>query len=482
MTTVLTSMGQPTTLRQRIWNYCKTDLFMRTKSFLLDTWSAYSKPIPENARECLSLLVLCSCIALSTGGLLYNWLSASLRYEFHLAVGISVGFSLLMLFTLVLMHPVRCMVTISVPTLGTKQGRRLLLSTCFMIITFNIIPNIINNIETIVQVLQCISLTSAESLFNSTALLREASHDFCHAVSRVADRMAEVTFQSNKRRLEFVVHFEESTVRNQMHGATQKIKDDFSAVEKLIGNSMLMSNRVIAGIFIFYLFFGSAWYLKCYLTDLSFDNIYITKNLERMAFRNNTTHLLTSASKKLIKSTGLKLSKREVFTCLLRIIVLSFFLLSTLVIIVTDHIAFHLAVEVENWVHKFPTVPMTLDIAYSAKISFVAASLIPIKVPDINVISFNKRYQRDFAYISADCTFKSNPPNTLVTITVGFMYCIVYAMVFLETYAHRLCRKISASFFEEQEEQRVLYLYNKILQKHQKKQEIFGHHDEERNP
>nr|XP_033770857.1 osteoclast stimulatory transmembrane protein [Geotrypetes seraphini] len=468
-------MGEPATaLRQRIRNYCRTDLFMRLKGFLLDAWSAYSKPVPENSRECLSLLALCSCIALSTGGLLYNWLSASLQYPCHLAVGISISFSLLMLFALALMHPVRCVVTVTVPTLGTKQGRRLLLSTCFMIITFNIVHNIISNIKAILQVLKCISLTSAESLFNSTVLLREASHDFSRAVSRVADKMAEVAFKSNNRRFEFAVHFEESTVRNQMLAATQKIKDDFSAVEELVESTVLISNRVIAGIFVFYLLFESAWYLKCYLTDLNFDNIYITKNLEHLAFRKNTTHLLTSAPKRLIKSTGLKLSKQEVFKCFLRILLLSSFLLLTLMIIATDHIAFHLAVAVENWVHKFPTVPMNLDIAYSAKISFVAANLIPIKVPDISVMSFNKRYQRDLTYVSADCTFQSNPPNNAMAITVGLMFCIVYAMVFLETYAHRLCRKISASFFEKREEERVRYLYNKILQKHQKKQAIFG--------
>ncbi|XP_029467849.1 osteoclast stimulatory transmembrane protein [Rhinatrema bivittatum] len=457
-------------------------MFARMKNFLLDTWSAYSKPVPETSKECLSLLLLCSCIALSTGGLLYNWMSASLQYKFHLAVEISTSFSFLILVILLLMHPVRCMVTIIVPTLGTKQGRRLLLSTCFMIITFVIVPNIISNIETILQVLKCISLTSSESLLNSTVLLREASHDFGRVVTSVADKMEELILRSNERRLEFVVHVEDSVVRNQMLMATKKIKDDFSAVEELVEKTTLISNRVIAGLFIFYLLFQSVWYLKNYLTDLSFDNIYITNNLEHLALKKNASHILTSSSTKLIRSTGLKLSRQEVFTCLLHIMIISLFLLLTLMIIATDHIVFHLAMAVENWVHYFPTIPMTLDISYSARISFVATKLIPIfKVPEVNAISFDKSYQRDVTYISADCIVKSNPPNNFVAVTVGFMYCTVYAMIFLETYAHRLCRKISASFFKNQEEQRVLYLYNKILRKHQKKQVAFGYCQEECN-
>lgn len=58
------------------------------------------------------------------------------------------------------------------------------------------------------------------------------------------------------------------------------------------------------------------------------------------------------------------------------------------------------------------------------------------------------------------------PPNPSVLLVVGLLFCILYATVFLETYAHRLCRKIAGSFFESQEEKRALYLYKKLSRKH----------------
>uniref|UniRef100_A0A8C4W7I2 Osteoclast stimulatory transmembrane protein n=1 Tax=Gopherus evgoodei TaxID=1825980 RepID=A0A8C4W7I2_9SAUR len=303
------------------------NLFPKIQEVMLDAWSAYSKPVPSSCSELLTLFLQCCCIAVLTGGLLYNWLFSSLEYPFHLSSAIAISFSLLLLLILFLVHPVRCMFTIIIPTLGTKQGRRLLLSTCFMIVAVNTIPNIMDNIKTIVQVIKCICKNYSESLLTSTILLGKASMQFDN----------------------FLI---------------QKINDDISAVELLVKQALLVANRVAAGFFLFYLLFESAWYLKSYLTNLRFDNIYITKKLKVWAVDKKAAHLLTSLPKKLIRSTGLKLSREEMMLCLVRMMLPSLVLMVTAVIIATDYITFHLADTAMNEVAQFPTVPITLNIKY----------------------------------------------------------------------------------------------------------------------
>ncbi|KAG6933869.1 osteoclast stimulatory transmembrane protein [Chelydra serpentina] len=433
---------------------------------MLDAWSAYSKPVPSSCSELLTLFLQCCCIAVLTGGLFYNWMFSSLEYPFHLSSAIAVSFSLLLLLILFLVHPIRCMFTIIIPTLGTKQGRRLLLSTCFMIVAVNIIPNIMDNIKTILQVIKCICKNSSDSLLNSTTLLGKASTQFGHQIKEVTDKLADNALKPRNGHFQYT----------QVLIASQKIKDDFSAVELLVKQTLLVANRVAAGFFLFYLLFESAWYLKSYLTNLRFDNIYITKKLEGLAVDKKAAHLLTRSPKKLIRSTGLKLSREEMVMCLLRMMLLTLVLMLTAVIIATDYIAFHLADTAVNEVAQFPSVPITLNIKYDAKISilpFIWKIFNGVISGEKSIANFERTYQQNLTFISADCTMKlPSPPNNFVALAVGMLYCIIYAMIFLETYAQRLCRKISASFFERQEEHRVQYLYRELLRKHKKEQQL----------
>lgn len=84
---------------------------------------------------------------------------------------------------------------------------------------------------------------------------------------------------------------------------------------------------------------------------------------------------------------------------------------------------------------------------------------------------FEGSYQHYLTFSSAHCRVSPpKPPNPSVLLVVGLLFCILYATVFLETYAHRLCRKIAGSFFESWEEKRALYLYKKLSRKHKEKQ------------
>nr|XP_056700856.1 osteoclast stimulatory transmembrane protein [Euleptes europaea] len=458
-----------------VWTYSQDILFPLIEAFTLEVWLAYSAPLPSNLNQLLSLFLMCCCIAVSTGGLFYHWMFSSLQYSFQFSAATAAAVSLLALLTLFLVHPVRCMFTMMVPTLGTKQGQRLLLSACFMIVAANIVPNIMSNIQAILQVIKCICKNSSESLLISTHLLGNASWDFSHYLKEVIDYMPNQIVKPRDGHMQFETHNNSFLLTRKMIYASQGIKEDFSHIEMQAQKVTLMANRVIAGFFLFFLIFESACYLKSYLTDLQFDNIYITKKLEDLAQKNEAAHLLVCSPKKLIKSTGFKLTREELMTCLRHMIPLTLMLILTLVIIATDFIAFHLAQATVTEVSGLPVVPIKFQIKYDVKLTWLKfwGKIFNGAFPTGQSLSpFESSYRQNLTFASADCSMKwPCPPNVSVIFAVGLLYCIIYAMIFLETYSHRLCRKISASFFQNREDQRVQYLYRKLVKKHKRKEQ-----------
>ncbi|NXN95485.1 OCSTP protein, partial [Rhinopomastus cyanomelas] len=439
-----------------------------------DLWSVFSKPVPANSRDLWTLFLQCSCITAVIGGLFYNWLFASLEYSWSLSTAVAISFSLLLLLVLFFVHPARCVFSMMMPVLGTKQGRKLLLSTCTMIVVVNITPNILSNVKTILQVIQCICKNSSESLLNSTALLDRASWEFGDKIQVLVNYIK--IYAPMNGHFQFSLLSNSSLIYQQMHLAGERIGRDFLAAEVLVKDFVRVSNRLIAGLSMLYLCFESSCYLKHYLTNICFDNIYITKKLERLAVDRETTHLLVGSSKTLIRPTGLKLSREELMMCLVQAMLLTVALMLMLVVVAMDHFAFSVADTAVTKSDQFSVVPIALNIKYRVRhapfnfyLSLFQANLeIPLSIP-IPLQDFRKSYHHHLIFSSARCKISPPiPPNPSVLLVLGLLFCILYATVFVGTYARRLCRAIAGSFFESWEEKRALYLYKKLSRKHKK--------------
>ncbi|NXI02433.1 OCSTP protein, partial [Pachycephala philippinensis] len=437
---------------------------------MADLWWIYSKPVPADGRELCTLFLQCSCITAVIGGLFYNWMFASLEYSWHLSAATAISFSLLLLLTLLLVHPARCVFSMIMPTLGTKQGRKLLFSTCVMIAVVNITPNIISNIKTILQLIECICKTSSDSLLNSTALLEKVSWEFGDAVQETVHSI----YKPMNGHFRFSLLQNSSLIYQKMHLAGEKISREFLSVEVLVKDSIRVANRLAAGFFMLYLCFESTWYLKNYLTNLRFDNFYITKKLEHLAVDRKAAHLLVGSSKKLIRPTGLKLSWEEVVLCLVQAMLVTVALMLMLVVVAMDHFAFSVADTAVRRAAQFSAVPVTLNIKYKVRagVSWIMPFLFQVfgrPSEELVLGDFNRTYHHHLLFSSAQCRISPpTPPNPSVLLVVGLLFCILYTTVFLETYARRLCRGIAASFFQSWEEERVLYLYRKLARRHRK--------------
>ncbi|XP_058034509.1 osteoclast stimulatory transmembrane protein [Ahaetulla prasina] len=449
-----------------IWTYMWDINFLKIQEFMLDIWLAYSIPLPSSHSQLLSLCVICSCIAASVGGLFYCWMFSSLQYSFQFSALASSVLSFLVFLILFLVHPVRCLFTTIVPTLGTRQGRRLLLSACFMIVAVNIIPNIMNNIQAILKIIKCTCKNSMESLVASMLLLGNASWDFSHSLKDIIDNMPYKFLSSRDSHVQFRNHSNIFQVNEKMVNTSQSIKEDFLYADKLVQKVILLTNRASAGFFLFYLLFQATWYLKNYLTNVCFDNIYITPELEDLARENKTADLLFCTSRKLIKPTSFKLSPKELKASLRHIFLLTLVLVVMLLVIATDYIAFHLAQTAVTEITQIPVVPVTFWVKYEIELSFLGFQ------PSV-MVPFERNYHQNLTFVSFNCFMQMpTPPNTALVLAVVLLFCIIYATVFLEAYSHRLRRKISASFFQNQENQRIQYLYKKLIRKHKKKEQL----------
>ncbi|KAJ8265566.1 hypothetical protein COCON_G00146650 [Conger conger] len=149
----------------------------RIKAALHYLWDAYSKPAPDTFREGLTLLGLCTIVAAVTGGLLFRWMSQILLYDQLPSTTAAVLYSVAALFLLPLVHPLRCALTLVLPSLGTKQGRKLIVSTAAMLLVFNVVPNIGTNVITVAHGLKCTAGGLAQSLIHSSELVNTAKGD-----------------------------------------------------------------------------------------------------------------------------------------------------------------------------------------------------------------------------------------------------------------------------------------------------------------
>ncbi|EHB05322.1 hypothetical protein GW7_06557 [Heterocephalus glaber] len=368
---------------------------------------------------------------------------------------------LLVFLALGLVPPVRCLFVLSAPTLGTKQGRQLLLSYSTATLAIAVVPNVLANIRATGQVLRCVTEGSLESLLNTTHQL--------HAASRALGSAGE----AGNRGLTFEAQGNGSAFRLHMLKVAQQVLEDFSGLEFLVRAVALGTQQVVPGLFMLGLLVESAWYLHRYLTDLRFDNIYMTRRLAQQLAQAQATHLMDVPPAWLLQVAQPKLSQEELLSCLLRLGLLVLLLVATAVTVATDYMAFLLAQAAVKWAQKLPIVPITLTVKYDA--AYTVLGFIPFlfnyPAPESSFLSMHKAYTWELRLTSRDCPLlPAQRPCTDSALAAGALQLLAGSTVLLETYARRLRHAIAASFFSSQEARRVCHLHARLQRRYNRRQ------------
>ncbi|XP_042086158.1 osteoclast stimulatory transmembrane protein isoform X2 [Ovis aries] len=424
------------------WRYWYLGL-RKALALLQATWIAYSKPIPASCGQLLTQVLLCGALALAAASLTYCWLASSLLYPLRPSAVVATVCGLLAFLGLVLVPPARCLFALSVPTLGTEQGRRLLLSWSTATLTVAVVPNVLANLRAAGQVLRCVTEGSLESLLNTTHWLQTGSQ----ALGPDGQAGSQgLTLQAQG----------DSAAAFRLHvlRVTQQVLEDFSSLESSARVVALGTQRVVTGLFMLGLLLDSAWYLHCYLTDLRFDNIYATRQLTQRLAEVGATHLTASPPAWLLWAARPRLSQAELLSCLVRLGLFTLLLLAMAVTVALDHVAFLLAQAAVGWARELPAVPVTLTIKYDPP-------------PENPYLSAHNSFQWELRFTAPGCPLlPAQRPHTAALLAAGALQLVACSTVLLETYARRLRHSIAASFFRTQEARRVRHLHARLQRRY----------------
>ncbi|CAB1335724.1 unnamed protein product [Coregonus sp. 'balchen'] len=117
--------------------------------------------------EVFILFCFCLIIGAAIGGLLHVWMVYSLNYQPFPSMVIACTWGCVTVLLLFFLHPVRCVLSISVPSLGIKQGRKILISTALVIVVTSCIPNMTRNLSRSVDMIKCSSHRTLPDIVNS---------------------------------------------------------------------------------------------------------------------------------------------------------------------------------------------------------------------------------------------------------------------------------------------------------------------------
>lgn len=344
-------------------------------SVLLYLWDVFSAPTPVG-RDVLTLLILCLTLAVITGGLLHHWLYNTLVYDHEASVQTSSLCGAAMFLLMFLCHPLRCVLTIILPTACTRQGRRLLISISVMILVLKVVPNISVNVSAVAHILKCTAEGFTRTLLNSSEPLNQAKQDLVEEAVRV--KREDLNIVTNLRKLDHFTHVDVSAVRSRFAQLIGQIEVNFSSGRKLLKDCKLLSNRILAALFVASLIFESTRYLKSFLTSVEFDNRCSSQELLQKE--------APAGEERPAKSKRSKISSQECSSCLLSLVGVTLYFVAISAIVALDHVVYYIIQKTLPWFLDFP--PTSAGISVDYKVREKTLGFLTFKISMFNISEF----------------------------------------------------------------------------------------------
>ncbi|KAL7890152.1 hypothetical protein AOLI_G00024100 [Acnodon oligacanthus] len=419
-------------------------------------WNAYSKPCPSDACEMLTLIFLCVLVSSTISTLLFVWMVFSLAYTHFVAGIVTCVSACVMLVLLILVHPVRCVVTVTVPSLGTKQGRKIILSTALLYAITSCVPNITNNMTRSLHMMKCSAGNITHSMLESSNVPKAALRD-------IGNKLASLPSIGSREyffKLESDVDVKD--MEKSLSQVSEHVKADLATLRSTVGQTSQIVKKIIAALFVVLMIGSSVVYVNGYLTHIKHDNVYQSHQLmEALQRMGGDVTLPRSYKKKLVKTSGVRMSAREVKRGLWGMLALLIYALMCGIMLGLDHFVYRSLQSLLAWASDIPDIRAAVHVQMTIKGTYIG--LIHHEIQQLN-----RYYPYTVSMLPPGCVQSLSAPEHSVLTTVCTFLTIAFFMLHVEVFARRLRRKVCASFYRRREEQRTQYLLWKILEKRER--------------
>ncbi|CAN0051584.1 unnamed protein product [Lampetra fluviatilis] len=407
---------------------------------------------------CLLTSALSSCFALKV-----VWEAEEVRPPIRLGVTATyVALTAALLFS---SKQLRCISLLVVPALGTKRGREYILYAAAVLLAVHTAPNTFHNLRALGEVSLCKALSGIRSVINNSARREAVVREYATVETQTVKGLLQ--FHSVQSNYVFDVNTRDvstelDSLRLKVENVTRNVAANFKTFQATVEKVRAVLSTVFSVASVLLVLALSAAYLRSYLTDVLFDNIYITEELRALARQTDPSGeamrcLKADGRRQLVDSTSLRLSRKETENWPLSILTLFTWLLLV-----------SLAIGVEYGVYALTDTLLALADAIPpahAEVRLYYEVYIDQTFKDRRYLTKVLR-RPNFTLEFARCRTELSPPAPHATIGVYALLLLALVLVFLGSYAHRLRRKIAASFFPEVESRRVLQLHARMKTLH----------------
>ncbi|XP_057374836.1 dendritic cell-specific transmembrane protein-like [Daphnia carinata] len=426
-------------------------------------------------------------------GILYGLLAMAIvhfSFSFHLWIASALGLIVTVAVTVLLIfsYSSRCIFSLVVPSLGTRQGKTILIALLVTQLIAGPLGNLTYNMKQSSQSLSCYGNMTV----NQTQAIKEgikmSIHNFKHnfslhhlnqvkegteAVVSIGEEISSIICQifgcgtaakvkqQAKQTVKDAVSYDQiknqidnvnqtiNHAKQQLHTAHNNVKNE---IRTQIGQFFIVvSIAKLATIFsLIYLLFSCWFYYHRFLNILSYDNDYATELLKRYDRHRSELGspplfpLNLREKAKIIDSVSLSMSPIERKALFISLVLYLVHFVITVILYVAD------------W-----TLYTFMDIV----VRNVNQSSGWNETTTFRVDSVNFELAVPFFFDAKQCMAIPRKISNDTVIVIVVIYVILALAVLSQAYCLRLRHSIVAYFYPERNSQRVQYLYNKLLKK-----------------
>ncbi|XP_041442124.1 DC-STAMP domain-containing protein 2-like [Xenopus laevis] len=311
----------------------------------------------------------------------------------------------------------------------------------------------------------------------------DAASVLCHLSNPVCVAPAFVQFLARSHKTKpiqwMIQNFKEQfafnmTVNKDFDITFNSSKSMFQAARDILEeiDNQIAPYREAASMFTYFIFFlilnfyvKALWYRTSYLFENAFDNVYITRNfVELDAFRaRRGAEILMPLNKKesakLYRPASLSLSKKETQGYMYGIITVFRNSMLAFTFMCVDYGIYWILQMVYAILGRDPIVKATTPIGRESETSFFSESIHSL------ANSLNTMQADSTKTVASNCLVVPAPPNHQQYIILGIVHAVALFVCIFGPYIQRLRHSICAYYYPFREQQRICYLYNKLMTK-----------------